>query len=272
MINRKVYKSKICRFGMTFRNFEARLHGLPEGNLAKYLDVFSGLKEPTRTVLGYTMDIATILDNSQLNRDYVVFGGYAVLSHLMSELGEEAAKLWRGSSDIDMAGTQKVRALMRNFYKVKSDMPSPNLADKRTLLLIENGENECKVDFYEGDIKEKFPDPEINTHFGVPLRVASPLNLIKGKLYTPQEQQLHAIDILKMLSVLERRGCQPADIVRYFLPDEKPELAKRVNAARIIADAQRLDFTPSGDFTETLETLLRKSRPIRGSRRLDLNL
>jgi hypothetical protein len=257
---------------MTFKNFEEKLHKGQDVHLSDYLDVFSGLKEPTRTVLGYTMDIASVLGDSELSKDYVVFGGYAVLSHLMRELGEETARLWRGSSDIDMAGTPKVRALMRNFYTIRSDTPSPSLAEKRTLLLAGNGEPECKVDFYEGDINAKFPNPETNVHFGVPLRVASPLDLIKGKLCTPQEQQLHAIDILKMISVLERRDYQPADIVRYFLPDEKAELSKRVKVAMEIASAQRLDFIPSGDFTETLETLLRKSRPVRGSLRLDLSL
>ena len=109
---------------MTFTNLE---NALKDNQIESYLDLFGHLQEPTKTVLGYTLDVASFLDLVGLRKEYSVFGGYAVLSHLMSTYGPGVAKLWRGSTDIDMAGTQKVLNALKSGYRFHSNSQSPNV-------------------------------------------------------------------------------------------------------------------------------------------------
>ena len=254
---------------MTFRHFENAMEGISDDHISKYLEVFGKLQEPTKTVLGYTLDIASCLNLAELSKDYAVFGGYAVLSHLMREHGEDIAVSWRGSTDIDMIGTERVRAELKKAYDVRTDMVSFNLPDKRTLNVVEDYEKECKIDFDEGNPKKRFPEIERNTHFGVDLMVASPLYLVKGKLCTPKEDQVHSVDILRMLSVLERRGYDPGDITRFFKAEERDELIKRIIDGKKISEAYRSDLVPKEEFLSELERELHRGRSVRGSNRLN---
>lgn len=67
---------------MTFRHLE---DAIPSGRIESYLELFAKLHEPTKTVLAYTLDLASHFNNLGLNNDYTLFGGYAILSHLMRE-------------------------------------------------------------------------------------------------------------------------------------------------------------------------------------------
>ena len=62
-------------FFMGFKHLENNLSKGNENDVSKYLEVFSGLQEPTRTVLGYTLDISSYLNNMNLGDDYILFGG-----------------------------------------------------------------------------------------------------------------------------------------------------------------------------------------------------
>ena len=245
---------------MAFRHLEDSVQESQE-NTDAYLSLFGDLKEPTRTVLAYTLDLATYLKSVGLQEDYMVFGGYAVLSHLMKTHGEGFAKLWRGSSDIDMAGTLNVLHAVKRGYSASSDFPSPNVTDKRTIKLTEDKEKECKIDFYLGDrqaLDERFDKPEVNVHLGIPLNVVSPLRLIKGKLQTPAEQPEHAIDVMSMLGVLQGRGHTPQEIIQYFDVADRPGFLARVIHGRDIISSHRIGASPTGDFEGELIGLLKK--------------
>jgi hypothetical protein len=247
---------------MTFRHLEDKLQGIGDRCAESYLEVFGGLQEPTRTVLGYTLDIASFLDGAGVGGNYVVFGGYGVLSHIMEQFGESAAKVWRGSNDIDMGGDERVLGFIRAGFDVKSELYSPNLSDKRTLKLTEDHEPECKIDFYTGNISERFPNPEVNAHFGIPLRVADPLSLISGKLITPRAEIVHSYDILTLLSVLDRRGHEPGEIISHFLGEERSLLYERLKSAMSLYEEDRVGFFPSSGFVNDLIEGLRKRRDV----------
>jgi hypothetical protein len=234
-----------------------------EKDMRAYLEVFSELQEPTKTVLGYVLDVGETMHTSGLGDKYAVFGGYGVLSHLMDVFGASVAKVWRGSSDIDMAGDAGVYHAIRANYGINSDMPSPNLARKRTIKLTEDDERECKVDFYLGNPQEKYGVSRVNTHFGVPLRVISAPDLIKGKLNTPEHEFQHAGDIMAMLAVCEKREMSPEEIVRYFDAKQGRKLTERVKLARKVFERDRLGFFPNGDYIQKVEQLLRRKRAVR---------
>src|SRR3990172_9945857 len=115
---------------MTFRHLEDNLR---DENIMHYLEFFDELQEPTKTVLGYALDIASYLSSQSLSNKYVLFGGYAVLSNLMTTFGDSVAKVWRGSTDIDMAGNRNVLNSLRSGYHIFNNLQNSNVPDKRTL-------------------------------------------------------------------------------------------------------------------------------------------
>jgi hypothetical protein len=245
---------------MSFTHLENRLSNT---NIDSYLGIFNDLQEPTRTVLGYTLDIATLLGDAGLLPQFTLFGGYAVLSHLMQEYGPGVAKSWRGSNDIDMAGTSAVINNLHAGYEIKSDLASPNVKDKRTMKLNEKGEETCRIDFYLGDFKKRFGDSIINTHFGIPVPVVEPRDLIRSKLRTPEDELQHTGDILGLLSVLERRKCSPAQIVQNFSPAEKMDLLARTSDGYSRFSRDRLGFFPSGEFYSGMRKYLHARRIVK---------
>ena len=256
----KVYKGFLGIVFMGFRHLENALQELPDRCMEKYLDVRGKLQEPTKTVLGYTLDIASYLNSINLGKDYTLFGGYAVLSHIMEELGEDVSVMWRGSDDIDMSGTMGVLNALRSSYIILGDRKSPNLIDKRTLKISRELEKTCKVDFYLDEKQERFSPTDINTHFGVGLRVACPLTLIRSKLVTPEGERIHAIDILKMLAVLERKGYDPRDVSIKLPLEERLKLITRIQFGLREIGEDRMGFFPSANFQRDLMEMLKKGR------------
>ena len=246
---------------MSFSHLDDLLARGEDKNVELYLNIFGDLKEPTRTVLGYTLDIASLLNDFGLGDEYVIFGGYAVLSHIMKAYGVEMARVWRGSEDIDMAGTPKVKAALKRGYSVSSDIPSPNLRDKRTLKLIEDHESECKIDFYIGDFKTRF-SPETNTHFGIDVKVGSPISLVKGKIDAPLGEPLHSYDILTLLSVLEKGGYDPNRIVSNLSHEERALLLEHIKSGLNHFEEDRIGLFPSHNFISLIKTRLHKFRKV----------
>lgn len=253
--NRKIYIEEIVISFMTFNHLENRIS---KEYIPPYLELFDHLQEPTKTVLRYTLDIASYLNSLNLKDEYEVFGGYAVLSHLMNEYSPQISKVWRGSEDIDMAGTEKVRSAIKSGYDIHSDRPSPNIRNKRTLKLCMNSEIECKIDFSTGNYEKKYGCSEENYHFGVPLKVIGPKDIIKGKLYAPIEEEKHLGDILGMLSVLEKRGCPPQEISSIFIGEGRKSFYKRLEHSLNIFERDRFGFFPSKGFLDELKEDLSK--------------
>lgn len=245
---------------MAFSNLE---DALPDNKIERYLTLFGNLHEPTKTVLGYALDIASYLKQAGLDEEYALFGGYAVLSHLMSVQGEDFATIWRGSTDIDMAGDKKVIQAIRSAYKVNSCNESPNLDNKLTIKLTKEGNPECKIDFYNGDFRQKFREIETNTHLGIPLKVVNPVNLIDGKLNTPESELQHAGDILGMLYVLEKRGYDNKQIANYFHQVGKVrKLQDRLKIGKQAFSTHRMGLFPSVEYMAGLERRLHRLREI----------
>ncbi|HJZ19192.1 MAG TPA: hypothetical protein VJ208_03740 [Candidatus Nanoarchaeia archaeon] len=243
---------------MTFRHLEDNLR---DENIMHYLEFFDELQEPTKTVLGYALDIASYLSSQSLSNKYVLFGGYAVLSNLMTTFGDSVAKVWRGSTDIDMAGNRNVLNSLRSGYHIFNNLQSSNVPDKRTLKLDITGESECKIDFYHGKNTRKGVT-RVNKHFGIPLRVIRPEYIVRNKLYTPKEQIQHYGDILAMISVMERGGYSPQDVTKALTLKEHGELQDRIVKAEEEFRKDRFGFFPSKKFADELKRILHRKKRI----------
>jgi hypothetical protein len=241
---------------MVFKHIEECV--LEQDQTDNYSLVLDQTKWPTKLVLPLALDIASYLKKLGLENDYVLFGGYAVLSHLMSVGGEDVAHSWRGSEDIDMAGTQRVINALKTEYEIIGDKPSPNIKDKRTIrLLVEPGvgnKEECKIDFYNGDYETRFSPTETNTHFGCELKVSNPLCLIRSKLHTPEDEAVHSEDMTRLLSVLEYREYSPESVAKFFNSEEKAKLLRRFRQGyeSIGADGLDSDLIPSFNYKKQL--------------------
>jgi len=245
---------------MGFRYLEDSLEG---ENMPSYLEVFGELQEPTKTVLGYTLDIASFLNRVGLQKEYGLFGGYAVLSNLMSTFGEGVAKTWRGSDDIDLAGTLEVLNSIRSGYNLTNDRLSPNLPSKRTLKLEKcEGEEECKIDFYEGDVALKYGSVGTNTHFGIPVSVVRPEFIIRNKTYTPEGETQHNEDIMSMLSVLQKQEIDPKKVVELLNREESESLQRRIVKSESLSVKDRFGVFPDKEYLVVLKKGLKKKRAV----------
>jgi len=245
---------------MSFKHLE---DNLSNEQIPPYLEFLKGLQEPTRTVLRYTLDIATTINSKKLLEKYSVFGGYAVLSNLMDAFGDSVAKVWRGSEDIDLGGDYDVLNVIRSGYNVFNDFPSPNIPDKRTLKLKIPKEKECKIDFYLGDVSKEYGCSQVNSHFGIPLRVVKPEYVIRGKLKISEPEMKHYGDILAMLSVLEKQGKTPADILKILDHKEIEDLQRRIVIAENKFSKDRFGFFPNETFSKSLKRELHLKKPIK---------
>lgn len=243
---------------MSFQNLED--HVAKEDVLDDFFTLFKpsgGLREPTRTVLGYALDIGALLDTIQLQEEYAFHGGYASLVHLMALLGPPIALTWRGSTDIDMYGTQEVITTLKRAYHVESDRKSPNLAKKRTIKLTTlqgQAEPETKIDFTFGPPEEETVQRHI---LGVPLQVVTPTTLIKNKIPLSKDDK-HRVDIINMLWVLENEGVTPAQVCKLFSPHEKQVLYHLIQSTKGVSTNQRMSLAPSTLYVNTLAHGLRK--------------
>ncbi len=244
---------------MTFGHLE---DSLTDENVFSYLELFKDLQEPTKTFLGYSLDIASRLNSQGLSGEYALFGGYAVLSNLMDSFGESIARVWRGSKDIDIVGNYRVLNSIRAGYNVSNDLKSSNVPDKRTLKLNTFGEEDCKIDFSLGDCNKRYGESKVNNHFGIPLGIIKPEFIIRNKLYTPKEEFQHYEDILSMISVLERQGYEPKDITNLLDHEQSKELKKRIIVGENEFSKDRFGFFPGNKFLTDLKKKLHNQRPL----------
>lgn len=245
---------------MSFKHLEDTLS---DENVLPYLGFHEEIQEPTRTVFGYALDIGSHLDSQNLSDRYVIVGGYAVLSNLMDAFGDDVAKIWRGSTDVDMAGDKQVLNSIRNGYSISNDRKSPNIENKRTIKLDTGGEKECKIDFYLGDSESKYGLSRMNEHFGVPLNVLRPEYIIGGKLKTPEEEIKHYGDILAMISVLEKKGENIQDYLSIFSHEDIDEFRKRICVAQKEFSKGRFGFFPSLNYMKALKKELHHRRSVK---------
>lgn len=243
-----------------FKHLENRLEELKDR--FQYSEVHDRLQEPTRTVLPYVLDVGALLEKNGLEDQYALFGGYAVLSHLMRTYGDHTAIGWRGSNDIDMAGTPSVMSALSSGFRINSNRRSPNVSDKWTIKLYDEGEQECRIDFFGGDFEQKYGKPVINTHFGINVKVVEPLALIRSKLQTPVSESHHAEDILGLISVLEREDCNEEKFASFFNSGEVNPLVDRIDLGVHSSLGDRHGFFPGKSYLKAVRKILHKRRPV----------
>ena len=239
---------------MTFKRLEDRL---PEEGYEDYIDIVDDLRDPTKTVFRYLLDMVTSIESVDLKREYTVFGGYAVLTHLIAQYGDKIVKLWRGSSDIDVAGSVNVLNLLKSFYNVESDFISPNIVDKRTVKLRIPDEDLCKIDFTLDEDQGSYQREE-KYILGIPINVAGPYALIKHKLIPAQDETNHCIDIIKLLGILEYRKDSIENLTNNLDPNERKILREVIIETRGKASNKRMTAEPSDSYLSQLKSELRK--------------
>ncbi|MEK6861763.1 MAG: hypothetical protein AABY07_07370 [Nanoarchaeota archaeon] len=237
---------------MTFRHLEEII--VKEGREADYLSIADGLKEPTRSTYSYLLDIASVLRQNSLQDQYQVFGGYAVLAHLIKQYGDRIVLAWRGSQDIDMIGNMQVLTALKGFYQVKSDLPSPNIPSKRTVKLSTDNEEECKIDYTTG---QKRGRTEVVPILGIEVPVLEPSELIKSKLYA-KDELVHKVDIVKMLGILEVRKYDPEEFAQSLTPEQRLDIYDVVLTGHDMTRNARMTMGPSKEYMSKLKDYLRR--------------
>ena len=239
---------------MTFKHLEDKLE---VEQYETYLDIVNRLKEPFNSTLKYMLDMAAVLDQVKLKDEYAIFGGYGVLTHIVDQFGDRIIPTWRGSQDIDMIGDEKVKSTLKGFYNIESDMASPNIRNKRTLKIVEEG-RECKVDFTLGNVKEGQYEIEEKIILGIPIMVVSPYDLIKSKVLLSDKELIHKIDVLKLLGVLEHRQKSIKDLVAELNEHQRENLYKILENGKGVTENMRMNLGPSNDYARSLKTYLNK--------------
>jgi len=237
---------------MTFRHLEDII--VKEGREADYLSITDGLKEPTKSTYAYLLDIAAMLRQNGLQDRYQVFGGYAVLAHLIRQYGDRIVLAWRGSSDIDMIGDMQALTSLKGFYQVKSDLPSPNIPSKRTIKLTIDGKQECKIDYTIGNKRGR---TEFVSVLGIEVPVLEPSELIKSKLFA-KDELVHKVDIVKLLGILESRKLDPEEFARSLTSEQRQDLYDVILTGFDMTRNARMSMGPTKEYITKLRDYLRK--------------
>lgn len=248
---------------MTFPNMDNFLleqverGDLTDSQLENILDLMDELPEPTKTVLGYLTDIAAMAKTMGFEDEYFLFGGYAVLTHLVSQYGDTVAKLWRGSDDIDMNGSRGLLNSIRSVYKIENDRLSENLADKRTLKITdrEGNEDTCKIDYMMREFDEK--DIEEVVVLGVPVRVLNPLELMKAKLDLYKKEEKQAMDLGSLLGVCEYRKLDPNELAKSLSHEQVAQMHEFISTLDRHTDP-RISTAPSTPYILQLRAALER--------------
>ena len=241
---------------MVFQNLEGRL---TEEHIETYVDIMEDIENPTKTTLGAALDIAVVLKNTGLEHQYALFGGYAVLAHLVDKYGDGIILSWRGSEDIDMIGSVHVLNAIRSNYNVTNDRQSPNVSDKRTLKIQPEYAPEVKIDYTQGSL-DYTEEKEI---FGIPITVLEPFTLVRGKLRPAIDEEVHRSDIIGLLGVMDHRAKRdnkydPEEIAKQLNPEEVNLLCDAIRGYEPWNE-ERITIGPSKEYTDMLKKAL-KSR------------
>src|SRR3989344_4475715 len=236
---------------MAFSNLEDRLD---VAQYESYLSVMCDLKDPFKTAFSYALDMACVLDTNQLRGEYALFGGYGVLTHIVDRFGEKIIPIWRGSNDVDMLGTMKALTALKSFYPFKSDLPSPNLENKRTLIIAgETGD--YKLDFCVTS-SEDLAARENKSIWGVPVSVISPIRLIGNKILLAKDESKQKEDVLQLLGILEYHGMEVPDFVKDLSSDKRISLYDLLMG--VSPEGNRVNIGASEDYFKSLKVYLRK--------------
>ncbi len=241
-----------------------RLQGdLTEADLEEIFRIVDRTPEPTKTVLGYIGDISALTILYDLDKQQHLFGGYGVLSQLVSRFGDRIIPVWRGSDDIDMQGSRGVLNALRSTYDVTNDRESPNLENKITLKLGPKGNvdtAECKIDYTLMKDGDTFSEADVETIYvlGIPVRVATPSRLIKGKLEPAEHEESHFLDVLHMVGVLEHRKIGPGVLAYELDREQKAKLYELAKRYVLSENGKRIDLGPSGRYLRELKDTLKR--------------
>ncbi len=263
---------------MTFCNLEERV--IEAGQEEDFFFVFERLAEPTRTTLGYALDIAQLLKENGLQDQYMITGGYGALMHLLGVLGERSAVTWRGSEDIDMFGSIDVLRALQANYRIKENRESPNLPEKGTLILATKEllapEKDVRVDFsmknnlYTDDGRGRFKptikglyQPAKKVIFGVEVSVADVPSLIRSKapLAAKEGDEFlkQKIDVMNLLWVAEQERISHKDIYGPMTErNERANLRQAIKDSWTLVTNERTKLGPSKEFTDQLVHELHK--------------
>lgn len=236
---------------MAFPNLEDRLD---IAQYESYLSVMNDLKDPFKTAFGYALDMACVLDTNQLRREYALFGGYGVLTHIVDRFGEKIIPIWRGSNDVDMLGTMKTLSALKSFYLFKSDLPSPNLENKRTLI-IQGETGDYKLDFCVTS-PEDMAACEDKLIWGVPVSVIRPINLIGNKILLAKDEAKQKEDVLQLLGILEYGGMGIPEFVKDLTREKRTSLYDLLMNA--VPEGSRVNIGASEDYLKSLRGYLKK--------------
>lgn len=192
---------------------------LSEADLDKVLALYDKIDQPVRSLLELAGDISVTLLQRDLQKNHCIFGGYAVLAHLVDRFGDQFIPAWRGSDDVDIIGTEDVLHALEDRFKIKASRLNHNV-NKYSLFVPGDKEETYKIDY----VARQLPACEEVTVLGVPLQVMAPLPLIQSKLAPAQTQEKHRVDVIHLVGVLEDRDVSPRNVAKQLHLPQRREL------------------------------------------------
>jgi len=233
------------------RDLEQRLREL--GTLEQFNRDMQRVKDDVRPVLTTLVAIGNKIHECGLQEEYVLYGGYGVLMHLVNALGTEAIPRWRGSSDIDLIGNERIVQALKGYFNVVSDRPSPNVKGKRTLRIkVDEAEKSIKLDMKFAEKPEEIATVEL---YGLSIKVPTLLSQFKMKLRLERQLVRDNQDVLNLLGVYYLNKGSSAELVGNL------DMLERKNLYRILTEGfirEEVLIEPDKRYLSSLKSTLRR--------------
>ena len=214
---------------MILDDLEKRLE--ETGDLEDFNKTISNLEQGTRNAVKLLLGLAHEFHSKGLDKEYVVFGGYAVLMHMVKAIGTEAIARWRGTYDLDIVMDEKVKRDLKSQLEVISDRKSERYKGKRTIKIrMEEAKEPYKIDLRMSEEFSDEPDKiyEDSTEtimvYNIPVIVPTLERELKDKLSTSRRVRKDDLDIVNLLGVYYLKKMSPTKLIRYLEHKERKRL------------------------------------------------
>lgn len=262
------------------QNLELKL--IENETFDKYESLLSKIKtkdaETYKQTLRYLLSVSEHLNQYSPN-EYLLLGGYAVLSHLIDNKTEGIIPSWRGSHDIDLVVSD---INLENYIKggFNNLIPSRkfyHLPNKKVFEFEEETlEKGVHLDFYypnkpKGDIEighftidgDIWKNIEKKNIFGINVNVPSIYDLLRSKLEVttsenlPREKDID--DIFSLLYLDQNKGNSPEQLYSILTNFQRNQLINIIDFKdenKYIHKERRLHLNPTNQYLYTFKQLM----------------
>ena len=266
------------------QNLELKL--IDNNNYEKYEELLSKIKtkdaETYKQTLRYLLSISEHLNQYSPN-EYFFLGGYAVLTHIISDKTEGIMPSWRGSHDVDIvvADINLENYIKGGFNNLIPSRKFYHLPHKKVFEFEEETlEKGVHLDFYypdkpNGEIgighfligQDIWQNVEKKSIFGIDVNVPAVRDLLRSKLEIttsenlPREKDMD--DILSLLYLDQSKGNTPESLYSLLSPFQKDQLIHIIDFKednKGISKDRRLQLNPTNSYLYTFKVLYQEEQ------------